>query len=813
MNFRLTAILFGLVLALVAGLLALVLTDPGPAGLGDDTLLPELRAFKEKDIDGLELTRASPVGNAEEKLVFARAGESKWELKEPFAAKIDSFLVEGLVRDLIKLKPTAYGELSENLAIHGLDKPTYRVTLKKGDRASGLNLGNSTGGSRPLTFVTTSAAPQRPLAVARGDLASLWRESAARQEGEASKLGKWLADFRVRKPLGSDLRDAAAEATALKVSVGPQEFALSRSTAGGWVFGSPANFGDADEAGDPAAQPPAAPFTGVRPLLTALTAAQVAGVDDYLEAPGDLAQYGLKPGDPNAVRVELAGKAGTESLVLGRPVEAAGKPLSPAKVYARVEGDSGVMTLTFDKLDALKATARAPGELRNKDLIAEAARGKIDALDLTVGGTLTRLRKVAVPGEATAQWVLYGGPAPVAAKAAEVEAMLAALSKPRVAREVLSAPYDAVFAAAEIKATVRAWADAVKPLAAKVEPGQFPPEPTPAGTPLELTFGKTEGEVVYVRRAGDGKSADLKAPATLLATVAKLRGDLIDPKFKSFTPNSVARITFNRGAEAYDLEKDAAGNWAFVKPDALKGKPADPERAANILATLSTLGGRVAVEAPTPDDLKRLTLDPSAPRLRVTLAVKDDAAKDRVYEFGGDADDGRTVNVRQAGRPFVVVAPRAAFDLLAAGDLRDRLLYSLDPAKVKRLKIRGWKAAKGAVTTAQYERGPSGWAATPAGAAIDAGKVEALVAALSKPRVDAYVGTPTAEHGVSVDANPEAFEFTLESDGAPTVALVLGSKADGGRVYATASTTPNLIGTLDLSLIRPLTEKPESLAK
>ncbi len=815
MNFRLTATFFALVLALVVGLLVLVLTDPGKGGLNDDTMMPELRAFKEKDVDAVELTRATAAGNTEEKLAFARVADGKWELKEPFAAKVDSAVVESIIRDLFRLKPTAYGDLTDNLTLHGLDRPTYRVTLRKGDKASGLNVGLSTLGARPVTFVTTSGKPSRPLAVLRSELASLWRESAARQDGEASKLGKWLPDFRLRKPLGSDLRDAPLEATALKLVSGPQQVALNRPVGGVWTFTDPANFGEAEEVGDSAAQPPAAAFTGVRPLLSALTAMQVAGVDDYLEAPGDLAQYGLKPGDPNAVRVELTSRSGVEALTLGKPVEADGKPVSPAKVYAKIDGDSGVMVATFDRLDALKATIRGPGELRNKDLLAESSRGKIDAIDLTVGTTLTRLRKVNLAGEATPQWVLYGGATPMTARAAEVEKLLAALAKPRVVREVLSAPYDPVFAEAEKKATLRVWGgglDGVKPPAVKLEVGQYPAEPVPAGTPTELTFGKSEGDIVFVRRLSEGKSADMKVPDVLLGMVTRSRGDFIDPKFRSFKPPEVSRVTFNRGAEAFDLEKDAAGNWVFAKPDAAKGRTADAERVATILGQLSVLGGRVVSETPTPDELKKYGLDPAAPRLRVTLAVADASNKERVNDFGNDADDGKAIYVRQAGKPFVVQAPRGAFDTLAAGDLRDRTLFTLDPAKVKRLKIRGWQAVKGALTTYQLERAPAGWTG-PAGVAIDPAKVEQLVALLAKPRVESFVGDVKPEHGVYIDSNPTGFEFTLESDGAPTVALVLGNKSDAGKVFATASTTLGVVGVLEAAAIRPLIEKPESLAK
>jgi hypothetical protein len=816
MNFRLTATLFVLVLALVVGLLVLVLVEPGPGGLGADTLLPELRTVAEKDVDALVLTRTPPAGGADQTLTFARVN-GKWTLTQPFPAKVDSFLIDAAVRDLSRLKPTAYGELTDNLTLHGLDKPTYTATLKAGDKSSTVSFGQSALGAKPVVFVTSSAAPQRPLAVLRSDVAALVKDSAASKAGSFNAVAKWLPDFRTRRPLGSDLRDAAGELTAIKLNYGGQALALARKPGEGWVFTAPAGFGEAEEAGDSVAQAPSAPFTGVRPLMTALTSLQVGSADDYLESPGDPAQYGLAPGDASAVRIELTGRSGSEAVVLGKPVEVNGKPTTPAKVYARTEGDGGVMMVTFDRLEALKATVRNPADLRDKDLIPESARGKVDAIDLTVGQTLTRLRKVRVPGEANPQWVVYGGPAPVLAKNAEVEQILGELSKPRVVREVLSAPYDAVFAEKERKATVKAWAGGLaeaKPPEAKLEPGQFPPEPTPAGTPMEFVFVKAEGDSVFVRRTAGGRTADVKVPASLAVAVERPRGELIDPKFSGFTPKAATRLTFTRGDSPFDIERNAAGDWLFVKPDGVKGRKADSEGVANLLAMLAALGGRVVSEDPSSFDLKKLGLDPAAPRLRVTVQVQDAANQQRVYEFGNDAEDGKAIVVRQAGRPYVVQTPRAVYDALATADLRDRTLYDLDPAKVKRLKIRGWADITGAIQTYQFEKKPTGWVAlTPPNFPVDPGKVERLAAALARPRVDRYVGDPKLEHHVNIDVNPKAFEFTLESDGAPTVALVFGNKADAGKVFATASTTPGLVSVLDIGGIQALLEKPESLTK
>jgi hypothetical protein len=816
MNFRLTAIFFAIVLALVVGLLVLVLTDSGPGTLTGEALLQEFAGYKEKDIDTIEMTRTSGVSNAEEKLVFIRSAGSQWALKEPFAAKVDSLLLDNVVRELFAIKPTLYGDLTDNLTLHGLDKPTFRIVLKKGDRVSGLNLGFSNLGSRPVAFVTTMANPKRSLAVLRNDIGSLFRDSAAKQEGEGSKLAKWLPDYRVRKPLGSEVRDAAMEASTFKVTQGPAEIAFDRPTGSSWKFTNPATFGDAEEVGDSAVQQPTAAFTGVRPLLNALSSMQVASVEDYLENPGDLATYGLKPGDPNIVRVEFKTRSGVDVISLGKPVEVAGKPTSPAKVYAKLDGDPGVMLVTFDKYDAIKATLKNPAELRNKDLLAESQKTKIDAFDLAFNKTVMKFRKVSVLGDPGTSWVIYGGPTPVFAKASDVESLLTVITRPRVAKEVLSSPYDAVFTEAEKKGTLTVWRDGLAGLVpAKLEPGQLPPEPAVKGTPAEFIFGKIEADNIFVRRNVDGKTADVKLAETIMSLVAKPRSEWIDPKWKSFVTTSVSRVTFNRGAEAYDIERDASNQWVFAKPEAMKGKFADADRVDAIVGRLSTLAcERVISEAPTPDELKKFNLDLATPRVRVTLALKDPADKERSYDFGAETEDKKSVFVRIAGKPMISTVVRGITDMVLNEDLRDSLLYRVDAAKVKKLKIRGWKAATGALVVYDLEKTSGTWKAiTPTGVTLDNAKVDALVQFLAKPKVDQYIGLPVAEHGVSVDTNPAAFEFTLESDGAPTVALVTGNLAEGGRHFVTASTTTNLIGVINAAAMLKFIEKPTNLHK
>ena len=831
MNFRLTAVVFGLAVLLLVALLVSVLREDegaksGPTGALFDAL--STQGVAEKDIDRVEIRRTQP---ADETLVLTKS-EGKWAVVEPVKAKADQAAVADLIRDLAKLKPVEFAERSDNLTTAGLNPPSVQVALKQGDTGLTFQLGKTTiGGAKAVTFVATSAAPGRVVAVSKSALGGVFRAAASGQggEGEAWKLAKWLPDFRLKKVLGGELRDAATEATALKLSGGGKELALTRGGAGAaWNFTAPANYGPADDAGDTTAPgAPAAAFTGVRPLLTALTNLQVAGNEDYLEAPGDLAQYGLQPGSPTAVRVELGGPAGGEVVTLGNPVPpttppAAGQPVPPAtKVFAKVEGDPAVFRVNFDKLDALKATLNSPRDLRDKNLLAASLKDKLDALDLTSGGQTLKLRKVSVPGETGGpQWLIYGAPTgPVAAKVALVNQMLDLLTRPRAGREALAAPDDAAFAAPEGKVTVKAWADSIKPTeGAPPAAGGMPPEPAITAPPAaEIVFGRREGATVFARLSAPGRTVDLKPSDAIPNLAAKPRVDWIDPKFASFKPTSVTRLTFNRGAEAFDLEAAPAGGYTFAAPASLKGRSADANKVNAILGQLAALtADRVSVEQPTPDDLKRLNLDPASPRMRVTVAVKDDVNKDRTYEFGADADDKSAVAARQSGRPAVAQVSRAAFDKLTTEDLRDPVVYRLDPSQVTRLKVRGWQGLLSPQPLVyELEKKAGAWASVgPTTANPDAAKVERALQLAGTLTAERYAGPIAPAQGLEVTTNPSGLELTLERSGQPVTVLVLGNPAgEAGRVFATSNLLNGEAVVVNAAELKALFERPAGFQK
>src|SRR4051812_47957373 len=105
MNFRLTAVFLGVVLALLAGLLILFMVedDKDAAAAGEGLMTPLTSAgVTEKEIDTVEMVRTAP---AEQRLVFSKVGEGRWQLTQPTTAKVDSPAVEGLIRDLFRAKP------------------------------------------------------------------------------------------------------------------------------------------------------------------------------------------------------------------------------------------------------------------------------------------------------------------------------------------------------------------------------------------------------------------------------------------------------------------------------------------------------------------------------------------------------------------------------------------------------------------------------------------------------------------------------------------------------------------------------------
>ena len=215
MSFRTTTILFGIVFVLGLGLLFLSLSqdDATPT---KELLLSNLAGSKSEEIDIVEIEKGSA------RLVLNRIDKDHWKIVEPVTAKAESASIDRVIDSLLKVRATTFPELSSNPAVHGLDTPGLRITLRSGDKSDTLNVGDVTiGGSKAVGFVTTPSR-KRPMAVSRTDLEPLFKESKA---GSAGDLAKWTNDYRVKQVFAVESRTGADDVTGIKLNAKGKELA------------------------------------------------------------------------------------------------------------------------------------------------------------------------------------------------------------------------------------------------------------------------------------------------------------------------------------------------------------------------------------------------------------------------------------------------------------------------------------------------------------------------------------------------------------------------------------------------------------
>lgn len=844
MNFRLTAILFGAVFVLAAVLLIQSFTgDEKPP---TDALAEELAGVKAEEIDAVELERE---GGAKIKLVRGKDGK-QWQVAEPYTARADSAAVNELVGQLLKAKPTAYSGMSSDPAAHGLQPPGLRATLRAGERASTINFGDVTVG-KGVVFVTTSARPKRPMAVSRNTIDALFRETGG--SGKAGDLAKTAGDFRFKNVFPVDAA-GAEDVVGVALSAKGKNLSLARSKTG-WSFVAPAGWGEADAAGDVAASP--GTFTGVRPLIGALTSLRAATAADFVEnpTPQQLAEYGLADNSPDRIKVDLQTQDGQNTTAYLGKRDAAAPPAGmphgmpqTGKVWVRVEGQQGAIHATAGDLGGLLGVIENPDPLRDRTLLAF-DKNRIDGLDLANGAT--KLRKVGGP---LAAWKLYGNKAidPSAVSLTEVERILNLLTERRTVKS-FPPPNEANFGPGAV--TVKVWADGFEapPEPKKDEKTDGKPEPKEKGPPVTLVFGKKEGDAVHVKRVGaDGKTTDYflvpekikvgaaPEPVDLLAAVTKSRLDLLDKDLKGFAATNAAKLVA-QGAVTFDLDRDESGGpvgvaaWKFAAdakgPAGQAYKKGDAADAATvqgmleILATTATVT-RFVDEAPTAEKLEEYGLGKNL-RLRVTVGLKggfepDD--KERVYEFGKETTaDPSLVYARQKGREAVFTLPKFIPDKFTGADLRNRSIFNVNQADVSKVEIKGWGPVFGAPADLVIEKNKDGvWTAAKAptaGFVADPNKVRAFLNAIGSLQVKSFTADNAMEprHGLLDDK--QVFVVTLWDASGKNhyLHLRLGgpTEPNGTTLYAYTNRLPDAkpIVTVDAGALKAYRDAPAALAR
>jgi hypothetical protein len=831
MNFKTTYVLFGILVAL---LLAFFLTQVFSTKPGEENyLLADLhRAGVTADnIDTVEIQRNRP---KEEKIVLVLDRSNKrWRMTEPYPARADSDVVNRLVRDLISAKRDDKANVADNPAKYGLEPPAETVTLKDGaNHEWSVRLGDeSTGGtSNAVVYVVPSGKSERPTAVKKTEIDSVQKE---------------LGDLR-SKDLLADSGDFGGDSRVQTIQLqdtGKQTFVLDKDAEERWRFKKP-DFGEADYEGEAA---PAAgdskPITGVRQLITDLDNLKVPGNADFVanNVP-DFAKYGLQAEKPERLRIEVTRKPPSSSgegaskepehrvLLIGKKADEKGDQL-----YARLESESNIVRIPAKGIDAILQVAANPAVLRNRDLVQVDAN-RADAIDVQSTAGMVKLRKP------QAVWQIQDAGKWRNAETQTVQDLLSALNTKRQVQAFPDPAKQGAMGFDKPSAVVSIWVDGLQKEEKKDEKKESKAaeskkpdgkEKQAAGDPklkdakptAKLTFGNKDGANVYVLRETAAGKAVFEVPDTLMAKLDQGSLAYVDRTLPSFSESAdVTSLAVERGGETFDVDKEqkdekTPATWKLKEPKDLAGRMADTSAVNRMIAELRGLRtDKLVVENPPTTALSQYGLDKPAIRATVRVLNKENKkTEDWVYSFGSEAPDKSGRYARMSKGDFVFLAPSNIVEVLN-GELQEPTVFHFDAAKVKALKLSGWKQAAGYTFTLSVERkGDSSWAVkSPPDFDLDSEQIDSLLQNLGNLRAQRFVarkGGPKPEYKLSPTDRVLQIEIVLESEKTP-LTLSLGAQDTKEKAYfAESSTLPGAVFLIAAAPFDKILSSPKSLAK
>ena len=839
MNFKTTYLLFGSLLVLL-GIAALsLLIGPRPGAEG--ALLSGFKAanVQAKDVTRVAIDRHLPT---EQRLVFVRTDKDHWKLEEPYSARVDAFQVERMIGDLLGArKETKNVDLTSNLAQFGLDRPAVTVTLTAGDRIATVNFGKMSFGSADssVVYATSSDAPKQPAAIRRSSLRGLLKDSGP--SDTAGDALRTVSDFRPRDLILERATNPAAITRSVRVKGPSAEIVVNKTSDGKWQYEKPAGFGDADLDGDTTvgAGGDVTP-TGVKPLLDSIARIQAGSGDDYVENVTDFSQYGLTPGQESGGRIEIVrdNPAGadappiTESLAIGKKDEASGR------VFVRAGDDSAVVKVSAPSLEPINKLLARPDALRDRNLLSVAATAA-DGVDIQIGADPPiELRKV---GEPPAWRIFNSDGSSVAASAQAVTAVLNALSGKRGVKDFpASKPSDNILGFDHPSVTVTLWVGGI--LSGEKKDGEDqgegkakdqgqgegqkekgPLKPNMKEPTVKLIFGKTDKDLLYVRRVANGASTDLAVSESLLGVVRRGRLDYLDVVLPSFVGESATQLTLTIDGAVTALERQKQGDagtehWVIQQPSNLAGRPVDRVKLNRLLGDLSALRiERLWAEKATEKELERFGLQP--PRMSAVVKLKDEKDPTRTYLFGAESDDKATVYAKLGERDWVFSVRRGVVDALKQLDLVDPTVFTLDLSKVRGMKLTGWKdfSVNGQPQVLDLVRkSANDWAVSGSGGyKLSSPAAAALLLALQSVRAEKvveYKAGPKPEHKLTADAGALVIELTLDGEKEP-ITLALGAlDPDGKHYFAMSNKLPGDVFLLPKDRFEKYKTRPNALA-
>jgi hypothetical protein len=747
---------------------------------------PSLRAsasppIKPEDITRIEIDRTKD--DKREKLVFERVDQG-WKLKSP-ETHVEG--IDQIIKQFSTVQKEESADLSRDLKELGLAPTTMTVTLIQGKsgREWRLNVGHQSAGKpeNAVVYVSSSEVPE-PMAVRRSQIDEIFKSVKDLIPVEvlnASALNTTLARF-----------DAPNKPT----------LAVERKEFGRWMFVKPEGYGEADAQGEPApdnAPPnPDRPISGVNDLLEAVGALRRAEFATLDASNDDLARFGLARDGYATLRIQVQRTSDNvigrnpfkepvvTALLIGKRVEKEGKPTD--QYYVRREDEPVVVQVPGKPIEQILKVLPTPEALRDRDLI-HVDRGKVDAIDVKNAEGLAKLRKSGTP-EA---WRLFSLTTPAEADPRIVRELIDALNKHRQVRDFPPAKPDAEYGLDKPVAVVTLWSDAVVP-PDKKDARDAVTEPRLRGEPaVELRFGKTDKDLVYVRRQEGSDTRVLAVPATLLAKVTQGPLAYLSKALPSFTIDQAVKLELDRDGQHIILDGLPLGTlteWKITAPPELAGKADHRTVNDGILAELSRLHPDQLV-AEKPDDKDTFGL--KKPAITATVGLRDGSKM--AYQFGKETADKKSVYARQGEHDVVFLVSAEILGFLRS-DLRDRTVFQFATEQVKELRISGWKSPANRGQVLHLVRGDKGWEVKPPPEQpfpLDTTVVDDLVTRLhdlAAERIVVRKTGPEAKHRLDDAGRQLRIEVTLAGTDKPATLTIGALDAEKMAYYAASNARP-----------------------
>lgn len=591
MNFRVTALLFGLLMITlwVFGLMIAHRKAAGEPGV----VVPSLR--EDAKIDKLLVKHK--MGEKSEKEVedvFESSGDRWFLVKDKEKVRVEGFRIEGIIREIRDAKH------DETANVEGvrIDNPQITVTLfgkaKDEPKEWKFYVGKENFG---LVYVASSENEGKVFAVPKRSLDNLFFTNAN--------------NFRYKLPF--DFVDTAVSNVLLKKD--GNEVELKRGEANMWSFVTPrlGLVGFETEAPPPPKNPhelkPKAPppaTGGVKALLADIRKIHVENEDDFEPLGSPVGRYGLEKGK-EAMKIEVVTggdkgekkESSSEIMLIGlQNKERKGK-----YYFARMADDDGVFQINAEFLEPIDKVLKDPGKIRSLD-IAVFDEAKVDAIALQVGKEEFQFFKAEakekeeplpfkMPGQK--EWEMYIGKEKKKASDGAIHTLLEQVQGKKAIVEFLDAApgaeekkKDAEWGFDNPVATVAVYQDAIeqpkkeeakdekekkddkekkdekKEAGKKDEKKEGPPALKKDAKPVvKLEFGKSDKETINVKRTlQDGTVSRFTVKKELYDKIVPEQGPALaylELDLPEFPGRAVTAVTLERrtdkGTETIDLER------------------------------------------------------------------------------------------------------------------------------------------------------------------------------------------------------------------------------------------------------------------